>query len=139
MSGPSFLLDTNIVSYLLRQAPPPLIERIANTPRDDLAISIVTAMELRFGVARNPEALRTGEAVERFLATMPVVPFPDGIDKVYGRVRADLERRGRPIGPLATIIAAHALALDVTLVTSNRKEFRRVTGLRCENWTKRAA
>jgi tRNA(fMet)-specific endonuclease VapC len=135
---PAFLLDTNIVSFLLREAPPPLIARIARTPRDEVAVSVITAMELRFGVARNRAAKRTREAVEKFLGTVPVVSLPANIDLVYGRVRADLERRGRPIGALDTIIASHAVALRATLVTNNMKEFRRVIGLRCEDWTKPA-
>jgi tRNA(fMet)-specific endonuclease VapC len=132
-----FLLDTNVVSHLLRYAPPPLIKRLADTPRDQVAVSIVTAMELRFGLAKNPHATRAKAAVEAFLAVVPVANLPDGIPPVYGRVRADLEKRGTPIGPLDTMIAAHALAIGATLVTNNTKEFRRVRGLRCQDWTKR--
>lgn len=136
---PAYLLDTNIVSYLLREAPRSLTDRLAATPREQIAISIVTAMELLFGLAKNPAAVRTRAAVDAFLATVPIANLPDGIAPVYGRVRADLERRGTPIGPLDNIIAAHALALDATLVTNNTREFRRVGGLRCQDWTKRAS
>jgi tRNA(fMet)-specific endonuclease VapC len=132
----TFLLDTNIVSYLLRRAPPSLVERLGATARDDVAISIVTAMELQFGVEKNPESTRTREAVGSFLSVMPVLTFPEEMPSVYGRVRADLERRGKPIGPLDTMIAAHALAVGATLVTNNTREFRRVRGLQVEDWTK---
>lgn len=133
--APTYLLDTNTVSYLLRGASKPLADRIAMTRREDVAISILTAMELHFGLAKNPKATRTKAAVEAFLATIPIADLPEGIAPVYGDVRADLERRGVPIGPIDTILAAHALALGCTLVTSNTKEFRRVVGLRCEDWT----
>ena len=133
--APTHLLDTNTVSYLLRGASKPLADRIAVTRREDVAISILTAMELRFGLAKNPAATRTRAVVEAFLATVPIANLPEDIAPIYGDVRADLERRGVPIGPLDTIIAAHALALDCTLVTSNTKELRRVSKLRCEDWT----
>lgn len=133
--APTYLLDTNTVSYLLRGASKPLSERIAATRREDVAVSIMTAMELRFGLAKNPGATRTKAAVQAFLATVPIANLPDEIAPIYGEVRADLERRGVPIGPLDTIIAAHAVALDCTLVTSNTKELRRVPRLRCEDWT----
>jgi tRNA(fMet)-specific endonuclease VapC len=130
-----YLLDTNTVSYLLRGASKPLLEKISTTRRDHVAVSVVTAMELEFGLARNPGARRTKAAVEAFLATVEVANLPDGIPRVYGALRAALERRGMPIGPLDTIIAAHAVALGCTLVTNNTREFRRVSGLRCEDWT----
>ena len=133
--APSYLLDTNTVSYLVRGASRVLAERVSVTQRNRVAISVVTAMELRFGLAKNPGAKRTKSTVEAFLATVPVVNLPENIAGIYGTVRADLERRGVPIGPLDTIIAAHALALGCTLVTSNCREFRRVPGLRCEDWT----
>jgi tRNA(fMet)-specific endonuclease VapC len=132
----AYLLDTNIVSYLLRRAPEPLVQRLASTSRDDVGISIVTAMELRFGVEKNPERARTREAVDAFLSAMPVLAFPEDMPSVYGRIRVDLERRGKPIGPLDTMIAAHAVALKTTLVTNHTREFRRVKGLRVEDWTK---
>jgi tRNA(fMet)-specific endonuclease VapC len=133
----AYLLDTNIVSYLLKKAPRPLLDRLAATPRDHVAISVITAMELRFGVAKNPLASNVKAAVEGFLNAFPVVNLPEGIAPVYGKVRAALELRGTPIGPLDNIIAAHALSLRATLVTNNTKEFKRVAGLVCEDWTRR--
>jgi len=109
---------------------------MAATPHDRVAISIVTAMELRFGLARSPHATRVRMVVEPFLATVQVANLPDETPPVYGRLRAELERRGHPIGPFDTIIAAHALVLGCVLVTNNLREFRRVPGLRCEDWTR---
>jgi len=109
------------------------VRRLAQTRRTDVAISIITAMELRFGLAKKPSR-KTHHAVTRFLDTVEISMLPEAIDTVYGTLRADLERRGCPIGPLDTIIAAHAVALDAVLITNNLREFSRVAGLRCENW-----
>ena len=102
--------------------------------RDDVAVSVVTAMELRFGIAKNPST-RARAVVEQFLDTVKVLPIDRAVEKPYGELRALLERAGRPIGALDTIIAAHALALRAVLVTNNAREFRRVRALSCEDWT----
>jgi tRNA(fMet)-specific endonuclease VapC len=128
-----YLLDTNTISYALRDPKKRVTSHIAAVPRERVAMSIITAMELRFGLSKTPSA-RNKAVVEAVLATMPVANLPDGIAPIYGAVRAELERNGTPIGPLDTIIAAHALALGCVLITSNMKEFRRVAQLRCEDW-----
>jgi tRNA(fMet)-specific endonuclease VapC len=97
-------------------------------------LSVITAMELRFGIAKNPST-RARVVIEQFLDTMSVLPIDRAVEKPYGDLRAALERLGRPIGSLDTIIAAHALAVGAILVTNNVREFRRVRGLRCEDWT----
>jgi tRNA(fMet)-specific endonuclease VapC len=129
-----FLLDTSTVSLALRGRAPRAVERLRATERDDVAISVLTALELRFGLAKNPTT-RVRAVVEQFLDTIRVVPIDRNVEKPYGDLRAALERLGRPIGALDTIIAAHALALRAVLVTNNVREFRRVRGLRCEDWT----
>jgi len=100
-----------------------------------VALSVVTEMEIRFGLARNP-GLRIGPLVEEFLDAMTILPLDSGVARAYGRVRAQLERDGPPIGPLDTMIAAHALSVGATLVTNDVGEFRRVRGLRVVDWTK---
>lgn len=129
-----YLLDTNTVSLALRGQAPRAVDRLRATHRDDVAISVITAMELRFGIAKNP-ATRVREVVEEFLDTITVLPIDRAIEKTYGEIRSTLESRGRPIGALDTIIAAHALCLRAVLVTNNKREFRRVRNLRCEDWT----
>ncbi len=89
--------------------------------------------ELHFGVAKSGST-RNLRALEKFLAPLDVLPFDEAAMRKYGKVRAHLERKGTPIGALDTLIAAHALALDVVLVTNNLREFKRVPGLRLENW-----
>jgi tRNA(fMet)-specific endonuclease VapC len=128
-----YLLDTNIVSLALRGHAPRVVERLRATERDDVAISVVTAMELRFGVAKNPST-RVRTVVEEFLDTIHVLTIDRALEKPYAEIRAALERRGRPIGALDTIIAAHAVAVRAVLVTNNLREFRRVRGLRCQDW-----
>jgi tRNA(fMet)-specific endonuclease VapC len=129
-----FLLDTNTVSFHIRHSSPALERRLRRTPATHVALSVVTEMELRYGLARNPR-LRAAPLVEEFLAAITVLPLTSEVARSYGRMRAELEATGRPIGPLDLMIAAQAVAVRATLVSSNLEEFRRVKGLRCEDWT----
>ncbi len=126
------MLDTNIVSELIRNPAGPAAHR-ARAAGDALCISIIVAAELRYGCARkaSPQLLRR---VEAFLAEVPVLPFDVPADARCGRIRAELEAAGLPIGPNDLLIAAHADALGATMVTANVGEFRRVRGLTVENW-----
>lgn len=130
-----YLLDTNTVSLALRGRAPNIVDRLHATRREDVAVSVVTAMELRFGLAKNPST-RVRAVVEQFLNTVQVLPVDRHVEKRYGDLRARLERLGRPIGALDTLIAAHALSLRAVLVTNNMREFRRILGLRCEDWSR---
>jgi tRNA(fMet)-specific endonuclease VapC len=129
-----FLLDTNTVSFHIRRSSPGLQRRLRRTRAAEVALSVVTEMEIRYGLATNP-ALRIAPLVEEFLAGISIVPLTSEAAGHYARARADLEARGTPIGPLDLMIAAQGLALKATVVTTNLKEFRRVRGLRCEDWT----
>jgi tRNA(fMet)-specific endonuclease VapC len=128
-----YLLDTNICIYALNRRPPEVLDRLIDAGRDRVGISTVTAAELAFGAAKSARP-RTRVTVEAFLATMPV--FDWGGDAVwrYAEIRFALEKTGRRIGERDLLIAAHALALDRTVVTNDEGEFSRVPGLRCENW-----
>jgi tRNA(fMet)-specific endonuclease VapC len=129
-----YLLDTNSVSFALKGRAPKLVERLRRTRRQRIAVSVVTAMELRFGLVRNP-SLASSAAVEAFLTSTLVLPLEAFVAPVYGSVRASLERSGTPIGALDTVLAAHAIAIDATLITNNLREFQRVEGLSCEDWS----
>ncbi len=94
----------------------------------------MVAAELAYGVAKSGSE-RNRRALEMFLAPLELMPFDEPAIWVYGKLRADLERRGQPIGSLDTMIAAHALSMKAVLVTNNMREFSRVTGLQLENWT----
>jgi tRNA(fMet)-specific endonuclease VapC len=130
---PRPLLDTNIVSDLMRSPQgrvPPHVARVGEAP---LALSIITAAELRTGAARSGSP-RLQARVAAILGLLPVLPLESPADAAYGTLRSALEAAGTPIGPNDLLIAAHALALGATLVTANLREFQRVPGLTVENW-----
>lgn len=127
------LLDTNTCIYIINGRPPQVAAHFEGLVYGDVAVSSITGAELAFGVARSGST-RNQDALEKFLAPLEVLPFDAAAMFAYGRLRAPLQARGQPIGTLDTLIAAHALALGATLVTSNLAEFQRVPGLACENW-----
>ena len=132
-----YLLDTNIVSYFLRDASPTLSQHILDSTPDTLAISIISAGELRYGLSKLPSSKRTTELAHRLdalLIAIPVLLLPSNAAPHYGSTRAQLEATGTPIGNNDLWIAAHALAHNMTLVTNNTREFERVQGLKLENW-----
>jgi len=132
-----YLLDTNIVSYFLRGASTGLNQRILDSTPDTLAISIISAGELRYGLRRLKPSRRANELarqLDALLSAVAVQALPGTAAQHYGDIRAQLESRGTPIGGNDLWIAAHALAQDLTLVTNNTREFERVPHLRLENW-----
>jgi tRNA(fMet)-specific endonuclease VapC len=129
-----FLLDTNTVSFHIRRSSAALNRQLRRTPAAHVGLSVVTEMELRYGLARKP-GLRIAPLVEEFLAGVTILPLTSDVARAYGRIRAELEAEGTPIGPLDLMIAAHAAALKATLVSNNTREFHRIRGLRCEDWT----
>jgi tRNA(fMet)-specific endonuclease VapC len=99
-------------------------------------VSSITLSELEYGVAKSVDPGRNRLALAEFMTPLNVLPYDDAVAPVYGRVRVELEQAGTPIGPLDTMIAAHALSLGLTVVTDNEREFRRVSGLKVQNWAK---
>ncbi|HZG68069.1 MAG TPA: type II toxin-antitoxin system VapC family toxin [Herpetosiphonaceae bacterium] len=132
------LLDTNICIYLIKRQPPEVLQRFTAYTPGDLGVSTVTAAELWYGAAKSGRPAQNRQALDQFLLPLVIAPFDDSAARAYGRLRADLERQGTPIGALDTLIAAHALSLGVPLVTNNVKEFARVAGLPVENWAEPA-
>jgi len=130
-----YLLDTNTASYVIKGNFPRVRERLLRVPMAEVGISAVTEAELRFGVARKPGAIRLKTAVEEFLLRVEVLPWDSAAAEEYAEVRADLERTGKPMGNLDIMIAAHALAAQVVLVTHDHV-FRRIKRLKVEDWTK---
>jgi tRNA(fMet)-specific endonuclease VapC len=128
-----YLLDTNILSNAIRDPKGRIAERIAQTGQLATCTSIIVAAELRFGAAKRGSRRLTARVAE-LLDTIDVVAFEPPADIAYAELRARLERAGSPIGANDLLIAAHALALDLTLVTANEREFSRVPDLRIENW-----
>ena len=131
------LLDTNICVYIIRRRPPKVYEQLARVEAEGVALSVITALELEVGAVR-ASAHRYGTLIGEFLGAFDVLPLDATVREVYARERVALERAGQMIGPLDMLIAAHALALDATLVTNNLREFSRIKGLKLENWVKGA-
>jgi tRNA(fMet)-specific endonuclease VapC len=130
-----YLLDTNMASYVIKGNFPSVRERIVKVPMAEVGISVITEAELRFGVARKPEAARLELAVEEFLLRVEILPWNSAAAKSYAAIRAVLEYAGEPMGNLDMMIAAHALAAPAILVTHDRV-FYRVKRLKIEDWTK---
>lgn len=130
-----FFLDTNIVSFALKGRAPAVPERLAKLERSSVGVSVITLMELRYGASLPGRSTRYHTIIDRFEGRMPVYPLTSTVSRLYGEIRAELRSSGRPISALDTIIAAHALSLDATLVTNNTSEFERVPGLRIDDWT----
>lgn len=128
-----YLLDTNILSDLIRNPFGPVAQRIEVVGARAVCTSIIVAAELRYGSAKKGSP-RLQARVEDILATIPVLPLEVPADADYGRQRAQLEASGQPIGGNDLLIAAHALALGLTLVTHNTREFSRIVGLQVEDW-----
>ena len=128
-----YLLDTNIVSDLIKNPHGRVAAKIAEVGESAIATSIVVAAELRFGVAKRGLPSLTAQ-VEAILGAINILPLQPPADAYYGQIRAKLEQSGRMIGANDLLIAAHALSLSCILVTGNVGEFERVDGLTVENW-----
>ena len=131
-----YMLDTNTVVYVLNARPrhQAVIERFRLESPRDMVVSSITLAELRYGIEKSERRDANRPALRRVLSALNVVPFDERAADRYGAARARLEADGTPIGPLDTLIAAHALCLGLILVTNNTREFSRVDGLRMENW-----
>lgn len=128
-----YMLDTNIISDLIRNPKGKAAKRIARVGEDHICTSIIVAAELRYGCAKSGSS-RLLEAVEHLLDEINILPFDVPADAEYGGIRAELEAAGKPIGSNDLLIAAHAYATGATIVTANAGEFERIRGLKVENW-----
>jgi tRNA(fMet)-specific endonuclease VapC len=133
MTSPSYLLDTNILSAVIKQPDGRVVQRMATLDRGEFCTSIIVACELRYGIHKKDSPSLTAK-VEQLLSSMMVLPLDGAVDVHYAEVRVALEKIGQPIGHNDLLIAAHARALGLTLVTDNLGEFSRVPGLAVENW-----
>ena len=128
-----YLLDTNIVSHLVRQPQGAVAEHIANVGEANVLTSVIVACELRYGAAKRGSRKLTRQ-VEAVLSAMAIRPLESDVERVYASIRVALEKRGTPIGAHDLLIAAHARAIDAVCVTDNVAEFKRVPALKVENW-----
>lgn len=128
------LLDTNICIYVIRRRPSEVLAKFEAYEVGEIGVSSITVAELRYGAEKSGRPSQNLEALSQFLLPLETADFDASAAAEYGRIRAALERRGTPIGPLDSLIAAHAVSLGATLVTNNIREFERVPGLELENW-----
>ena len=128
------MLDTNICIYIIKNKPEQVRNELKKYAVGDIAISSITVSELMYGAHKSQHIEKNLRAIENFLLPFDIVNYDYTSSIEYGKIRADLESKGRVIGGLDMLIAAHAKSLDMTLVTNNTKEFERVVGLKIENW-----
>ena len=131
----TYLIDTNICIYLVREKDLELTQRFEEHRLYEIGVSAVTVAELQYGVAKSRQVERNRRALLRFLTPFEILPFDDKDAELFGILRARLEAEGRTIGPYDLELAAQALARGLILVTNNEGEFRRIPGLPVENWT----
>ena len=129
-----YLLDTNSCIYLIKRKPRQVLEKFNAHSVGEIGVSSITVAELEYGVAKSRYPTENRQALTQFLAPLVIAAFDERAAIAYGGIRAALEVQGKPIGSLDTLIAAHALSLEATLVTNNVREFSRVSGLDIENW-----
>lgn len=131
-----YMLDTNICIYIIKQKPKEVIDKFKKMKENDICISSITYSELIYGAEKSSNVKKNLLALTMFLSNIEILPYDENASSEYGLIRAELEKDGKPIGPLDMLIAAHAKSLNIKLVTNNVKEFERVKGLKIENWVK---
>jgi tRNA(fMet)-specific endonuclease VapC len=131
---PRYLLDTNICIYIRRNHPPGVLRRFQSLRPGEAVLSVITFGELLYGAAKSSQRAAVFEQLAELAGVLPVLPLPVTAAESYGAIRADLERKGQMIGNNDLWIAAHASAAMLILVTNNQREFRRVRGLKIQNW-----
>ncbi len=130
-----FMLDTNICIYLIKQKPPKVLKYFRAYSVGEIGISSITLAELRFGVAKSQHIQKNEEALDAFVLPLEIADFEEKAAKVYGDIRALLEKAGNPIGSMDMLIGAHALSLGITLVTNNVREFKKIKHLKVIDWS----
>jgi tRNA(fMet)-specific endonuclease VapC len=131
---PRYLLDTNICIYIRERRPEEVLRRFRSLRPGEAALSVITYGELLYGAAKSAKRSAALERLRELIHLLPALPLPDTAAEAYGRIRAELESKGEMIGNNDLWIAAHAVAAGLTLVTNNEREFRRVRGLKMQNW-----
>ncbi len=131
-----YMLDTNICIYLIKKKTEKLLKCLIKQKPEDVVLSSITVAELHYGVQKSRHKKQNSEALRYFLEPFEIMPFDKTASEAYGKIRAELELSGKPIGSMDLLIGAHALSLGVTLITNNVREFKRIRGLKVIDWTK---
>lgn len=129
-----YMLDTNICIYAMKNKPEKVLQRLKEEINEGVCISSITLAELEYGMKHSSNPAKNERALLRFLVPLSVLPFGAAAASEYGEIRTFLQKQGTPIGPLNMLIAGHAKAEEITLVTNNVREFERVPLLEIENW-----
>ncbi len=130
----TYMLDTDICIYVMRNKPEKVLQRLKKELDGGVCISSITLAELEFGMKRSSDPVRNEQALLRFLAPLSILPFGSAAASEYGEIRASLQSKGTPIGPMDMLIAGHARAENMILVTNHVREFEHVPDLEIENW-----
>ena len=131
-----YMLDTNICIYIIREKPIKVLKKLSTFDLSDIVISAITHSELEYGVAKSRRRKENHEALIKFLAPLEILPYDDKAAVDYGQIRHHLEKKGAMVGAMDMLIGAHARSIPATLVTHNIREFKRIPGLRVENWAR---
>jgi tRNA(fMet)-specific endonuclease VapC len=129
-----YLLDTNICIYIIKRKPQSVFERFKDLIPGSVGISSITLAEMQYGIEKSSRPEQNQQALQQFLLPLEILSFNSAAAVAYGRIRSALEKKGRPIGSMDMLIAAHAKSIGAVVVTNNTKEFERVAGLIVENW-----
>jgi len=129
-----YLIDTNICIYIMNKRPIDVIQKFKAIKLGEIGISTITVSELQYGVSKSRQRRKNEIRLNEFMAPLEVLPYDETASKTYGEIRFNLEKAGKPIGPLDLLIAAHAMSHSLTLVTNNDKEFKRIKNLKVINW-----
>jgi len=131
-----YLIDTNICIYIMNNHPPEVVQKCRKIGVGNICISSITVSELQYGVCKSKQIKKNIKRLEEFLGPFEIISYDENASTYYGEIRSLLEKQGNVIGPLDMLIAAHALSENLTLITNNEKEFKRIKSLKVENWVK---
>jgi tRNA(fMet)-specific endonuclease VapC len=131
-----YLIDTNICIYIMNKRPNDIIKKFKEVEPGEIGISAITVSELQYGAVKSQYRNKNEIRLQEFLTPFEILNYDQNAALTYGDIRSQLEKQGRPIGPLDLLIAAHAMSLDLTLITNNVKEFKRIKKLKVENWVR---
>lgn len=131
-----YMWDTDTCIAMIRHCPASIVSRMKALKPGSIAISSIVWAELQYGVRHSPNPKNEGVKLKVFTQDLIIFPFGKKAARIYGQIREELARKGTPIGPLDTLIAAHSLSLDATLISHNVREYQRINSLKCEDWLK---